>query len=165
MRSSMPILAALALSPTLVAQPYEYAIFRIDRLPGGGWLFPWAINESGHVVGSAETASGSFHGFQWIPGQGTIDLPPYPGLVDADASDLSADGSIAVGMSQLWIVSEQATVWENGVPRLLPNLGGPYSEVTALNEQGQMAGWSDLPDFGRHPVRWEDGEVFDLGDL
>ena len=45
----------------------------------------------------------------------------------------------------------------------LPTLGGTRSEAKAINDAGDVAGASRLPDGTAHPVLWSKGRVMDLG--
>jgi probable HAF family extracellular repeat protein len=47
----------------------------------------------------------------------------------------------------------------------LPSLGGTQSRGMAINQQGWVAGWSDLPDGRRRAVLWKDGVITNLETL
>lgn len=47
----------------------------------------------------------------------------------------------------------------------LDTLGGEVSLAPDVNEDGQVVGHSELPDFALHAFRWEDGVMTDLGTL
>lgn len=59
-----------------------------------------------------------------------------------------------------------AWLWENGKTRALGTLGGYCSEAMAVNERGQVAGYSNLRDYGpQHASLWDNGRLQDLGTL
>lgn len=62
-----------------------------------------------------------------------------------------------------------AFLWERGRMRDLGALGShegfERSEATALNERGQVVGWSTTPSSARHAFVWERGRMRDLGSL
>ncbi len=45
----------------------------------------------------------------------------------------------------------------------LGTLGGPWSEGLALNDWGEVTGWSDTADFQHHPFLYSKGTMIDLG--
>src|SRR5688500_18700062 len=47
----------------------------------------------------------------------------------------------------------------------LPSLGGTLSRGMAINSQGWVAGWSDLPDGSRRAVLWKDAAITPLATL
>ena len=64
---------------------------------GGTSSYAFAVNASGHVVGSSHTAAGAMHAFLWTPGGGMQDLGTLPGGYSG-ASALNDRGQ-AVGFS------------------------------------------------------------------
>jgi probable extracellular repeat, HAF family len=57
-------------------------------------------------------------------------------------------------------------LWSRGRMQDLGTLGGNYGEPRGLNEQGQVAGFSDLAgDLTNHAFLWERGVMHDLGTL
>ena len=47
----------------------------------------------------------------------------------------------------------------------LGTLGGLGSYPYAINDNGQIVGWSDTKTGSRHAVLWQDGRAIDLGTL
>lgn len=120
-------------------------------------------------------------------------LPSAPGLNDLDArgadarasveiinlGTLGGNGSIAVGINdqgQVIGYSRDASnaykpfVWENGVMRALPTLGGPCATnafacaALGINERGDVVGRTVAPDGMMHATLWRHtGEMVDLG--
>jgi probable HAF family extracellular repeat protein len=57
-------------------------------------------------------------------------------------------------------------IWRDGKMVDLGTLGGTVGFANALNNQGQIAGQSDLPgDQSAHPYLWDNGVLHDLGTL
>lgn len=64
-------------------------------------------------------------------------------------------------------------LWENGKLTVIGRLGGQESQALALNERGQVVGWSDTKRrgpagghaFAHHAFLWQSGRVRDLGTL
>ena len=77
---------------------------------------------------------------------------------------LAVDWDVPLEAVQLGV---HAVVWHRGVPSSLPTLGGAYNNAaTAINNKGDIAGFSDLPgDGAMHAVLWKSGKRTDLGTL
>jgi len=61
---------------------------------------------------------------------------------------------------------KRAFLWNNGVMKDLGKIGGCYSRVVAINENGQVLGNSFfVGDLGMHAIMWENGVLKDLGTL
>lgn len=66
-------------------------------------------------------------------------------------------GSLAFGESTV-----SSTGW---TLRVLPTLGGRYGGANAVNNRGQVVGWSETADGTPHATLWTNGRPVDLGTL
>lgn len=132
------------------------------------------LNDKGAAVGAADTRSGARHAFvAWGAGTRTRDLGTLPSGASSAAYAINNEGVI-VGSSDVDGRSEHAVSWvkrHKGDKRERPNptdLGtlaqGRYSSARAINERGQIVGFSDTPQ-GVHAFLYADGALHDLGTL
>ena len=112
-----------------------------------------ALNEKGQVVGNSNFAGKniSIHGFIWRNGE-MIDLGTFGG--DAYAVGINDKGQV-VGHSYN-SYGTYAFKWEDGKVTNIGNLGGDYSQATAINENGQVVGWSSLSNGEKHVFIWQE---------
>ena len=108
---------------------------------GGSQSFATAINDSGQVVGEADTASGDSHAFITGPnGAGMTDLGTLGGK-DSQAFAINDSGQVvgysgtAHGYDHAFITGLDGTGMTD-----LGTLGGTYSEAIAINDSGQVVG-------------------------
>jgi probable HAF family extracellular repeat protein len=131
-----------------------YALTDLGTL-GGNTAQAYDINEAGHVVGYAYTASLKQHGFLWADGQMT-DLGNLPTGSSSKAFGLNDTGQVvgyAAGGG-----NNHAFLWEAGVMTdLLPV--PQHSSANAVNDAGQIVGNYNL----NHPFIWDEGVLTDLG--
>lgn len=137
---------------------------KMTALPtlGGYDGFAAGINHHGQIVGWAEDGVHDptcvapqvlqFEAVLWGPAEGQIqELPPYHGDPDGAATAINDEGQV-VGISGTCDVAvgaysaKHALLWENGKAIDLGNLGGAgWNTPTAINNKGEVAGFSDLP--------------------
>lgn len=139
------------------------------------------INERGQVVGEGQK-NGSYklpyHAILWQNGKLT-ELGTLPGRTDSTAVAVN-DRGLVIGSSfdRVGEYGERkarirAFLWQKGRMLDLGTISGlPHSSAVALNERGQVIGWSakalgedeELP---RNPraFLWQDGRLTDLGTL
>ena len=138
--------------------------------PADGESWPVAINDTGTVAGSSSAAGGAFHAFVWRSGK-LVDLGTLPGKRNSEAVDVNNDGSVtgnsyasrASGSGAL--VAVRAFVWQGARLRDLGSLGGRSTSAAAINDRGQIVGWSETKTGVRHAFVWTNGRMRDLGTL
>ena len=157
------------------------------RTLGGNNAMTLFQNNRGQTAGVAENGTHDphcpspqvldFEAVVWGPNQGDIQgLPPLPGDTVGFALGINDRGQIvgssgscantvvtAVGL----FVGPHAVLWENGLVTDLGNLGGKMmGKAGAINDRGEVAGFSDLPDGSVHSFLWsKDAGMHDLGAL
>jgi probable HAF family extracellular repeat protein len=135
------------------------------------------VNNLGQIVGASivvETDAGApTHGFLWEDGE-MIDIGTLTGP-DGDfsgASDINDSGQV-VGQSSNQDGNYVAFVWQDGTMQELPGLSEDNynSYAKAINNNGVAVGASSSTSncpvdvACMHAVRWQDGQVQDLGTL
>jgi len=135
----------------------------IAGLPGGDHSAALGINNLGHVVGSANIATG-MRAFRSRGTIGIVALGTLPGDNGSVALAINDPGK-AVGYSS-GPTGVRAVVWTPaGAIQALPVLAGSdSSRGLAINDGGDVVGVSDTPS-GPRGVLWEGDAVQDLGTL
>ena len=159
----------------------------IGALPGANSSASGPINERGWSVGQSQNGvmdplvgTPETRATLWIDGR-IVDLGTLGGNQSL-ASSLNNEG-IVVGISQNTIpdpvslfglgTQTRAFIWQHGVMHDLGTLGGPDAVAIALNERGQVVGYSFTnatpnPVTGvptTDPFLWDHGTTIDLGTL
>ena len=128
----------------------------ITQLPDGGSnSFALGINDAGVIVGMDWTSAGGSRAVRWLPPATADGLYTKEDLgVSGNAWDINSSGEI-VGMTCVPGQVCKPFYWLNGVlkelPMLQPVRGGG---ARAINENGDVVGWSRLPSSYQHAVLW-----------
>ena len=157
------------------------------RTLGGANAMALALNNRGQVIGVAENSTHDpgcvapqvldFQPVVWGPGAGDVqNLPTLPGDTVGFALGINDLGQMvgssgtcantvvtAVGL----LAGPHAVLWENGSVKPLGNLGGKtMGKAAAINNRGEVAGFSDVADGTVHSFLWtKDTGMKDLGGL
>jgi probable HAF family extracellular repeat protein len=150
---------------------------------GGNNSGALGVNDSGQVVGAAETANQDpncappqvldFKAVVWGPRRGQMEvLPVFPGDSVAVALAINDTGQV-VGSSGLCqgppsgLALRHAVLWQHDTVIDLGSLGGVMlNAANAINNLGQVVGQSDLPgDAVTHAFFWQNGVMTDIGTL
>jgi probable HAF family extracellular repeat protein len=120
-------------------------------IPAVQGTFASDVNNAGHVVGAWYDGH-HWRAYRWVNG---VVSEPFPGK----AADINDAGQIA-GEWESTRGYPVAALWEPGLGvrelGVLP--GGVFSGASALNDVGQIVGWSE-----NNAFLWEDGQMIDLG--
>jgi probable HAF family extracellular repeat protein len=142
----------------------SYSVIDLGTL-GGDVTTPYDINERGQIVGESQTGDGTkTHAFLWDPTTGMHDLGTLGG--SSSAKSINDLGEV-VGWSAIpGLSSGLGFVWRRGAGlRVLPPLPGQTSSrAAAINNHGQIVGWSKgtAPTFYT-PTLWAGNDVVNLG--
>lgn len=138
-------LVILLMSCLVRAQTYRQA--NLGTL-GGHWSFPAAINDLGHVAGTARAASGSSYPFLWnhTSGMQAFDLIDTGGANGIDGDDQVVGEDTSSQHAFLWT---QSTGMQD-----LGTLGGCCSDAFAISERSQVVGWSETANGTGEAFSW-----------
>jgi probable HAF family extracellular repeat protein len=160
----------------------------LDPFDGGDNSYAAGANNRGQIVGWAENGIHDttctapqvlqFHAAVWSasdPEAGPQDLPPLAVDSSSAATAINESGRI-VGISGACdravgrFSARKAVIWDDGVPRPLPDLGGvAWNTPAAINQHGDAAGFANTAGGGglsAHAVFWpREGGIVDLNVL
>ncbi len=153
---------------------------------GGNNAMALGLNDRDQAIGVAENSTRDascpspqvldFEAVTWGANGEIQALPPLPGDTVGFALGINNSGQIAgssgncantvvtaVGL----FVGPHAVIWENGSVTNLGSLGGTMGKAGAINDRGEVAGFSSLPgDSSVHAFLWtKDTGMQDLGGL
>ena len=134
----------------------------LGSLSGTAFSTAYGINDSGQVVGYANTGTGSQHAFLYENGQ-MQDLGTLGGQ-SSNAFDINNNGQV-VGSAAPSSGSQHAFLYKNGQMQDLGTLGGPGSGAEAINDSGQVVGFSNTGSGSQHAFLYENGQMKDLNSL
>ncbi len=130
----------------------------------GGYTEAFALNNLGHVVGRARNGDGGWQAFTWFGSFATPPIDIARGLNDSD--------QVAGSVGYYWTYGgyihgvEHACTYINGAVTELGDLGGgprTFTEAYAINNSGQVTGYSTLADGTIHAFLYSGGVMSDLG--
>lgn len=134
--------------------------------PPGAVARAYDINAHGEIVGTTQLPGEPRRAVMWRPGATEVTVLPAPAGLDAEAVAINDAGQIA---GTVWDASgaTHAVLWQNGQMHDLGTLGGASSRANAINNAGQIVGWSEAAgrQAGHLAFLWEDGTMRDLGTL
>ncbi|HZV65498.1 MAG TPA: PKD domain-containing protein [Telluria sp.] len=136
---------------------------------GGDASFTRAINEAGQITGYASyDASGNYHAFMWSLKEGMTDLGTIRPAPFSEGLAINKLGQVAGYSSYIGPINEplHAFVWSRATG--LADLGtlAGASLAQAINDAGQVAGYSDAANGQVHGFLWTAaGGMTDLGTL
>lgn len=109
---------------------------------GPGSTEAYAINELGEVAGWAEKCSGNRWAAVFFNGE-IVRLPRN--RESSRAADINDRGQV-VG-TDVWVTSNgtAAFLYSDGETYEIPGFGGYNAEATAINNRGEVVGWSEKP--------------------
>lgn len=112
-----------------------------------------AINEQGHVVGTADSRGFFFNGST----SHFLELDVFGVVVPNDINDHDAIVGALEG-------TNEAFLYQDGQLTRLPSLGGGVSAASAINNAGQIVGGSrERNEFQLTPFLYQDGTLMNLG--
>ncbi len=141
----------------------------LGTLTGGGQSEGYAINSSGEIAGNSDSPYGNTQAFLWN-GSSMQDLGGLGGPHDAsqagginDAGDVTGDSCLDTQCSTI-----QAFIWNGSTMSSIGALTsgtGSYAKGTAINNSGEVAGYSASSGAGYHGFFWNGTSMTDMGTL
>ncbi|MCC7408110.1 MAG: DUF3466 family protein [Phycisphaeraceae bacterium] len=133
---------------------------------GGGETHARAINELGEVAGDSKDLHGYQHAFFWSETLGLVDLGTLANDMRSFGLDINDLGQV-VGWSRSANLSEdRAFLWtEQDGMQDIGTLGGTDSAACAINNLGQVVGYSYEDGLPRAFIWSPDSGILDLNDL
>lgn len=172
-------------SPPPFSQPYSHAFFYnggglqdLGTLPDGSFSYAAGINDSGQIVGYANTSSTDpFCSHTFILSGGTmLDLGAF-GENFSGVSAINAAGQLVGSYGPFsytlangtQMVSSHAFLYSGGTVQDLGTLAGAaFSYANAINSMGEIAGYADFENTSPNHYRaflWRNGSMTDIGTL
>jgi probable HAF family extracellular repeat protein len=194
--TAMTLFAALAMPVRIVAQEQlatqeqgtevRYVVEDLGPVgatPGG----PRFLTKNGLTSGAAANPDGTMHAVLWYKGLKTDIGTPGLGGPNSAAFGVN-DSRRAVGQAEAAVANGEdfcgfnfygfpslsaclPFLWQNGVMRMLPTLGGSNGFANSINNRGEVAGLAETtttdptpgcPVFQFKPVLWKNGAIQEL---
>jgi probable HAF family extracellular repeat protein len=136
--------------------------------PGYNAIYGLAINQRGQILGVSKRwehpylADTVVKSTAWLWEKGHVaTICTAPG--DLGNAAMNDEGEVIAGCS----IGHQprSYLWDNGRLTALGTLGGKETEASAINDRGQIVGWSKVASGAEHAFLWQDGRMTDLGTL
>jgi probable HAF family extracellular repeat protein len=164
MRLALPTFLSLVLAVSAAAQSSPlFTVTRLGNLGGSTTMQPYALNDSGLVVGYANSSTQTnVNGFMYSGGftsLGTLGGPQSRALGVNNAGTIVGWSNFSSGSGNY-----RAFSYRNGVMTDLGTLGGPLSQANDINEAGVIVGTSGNGTT-THAFRYANGVMTDLGTL
>lgn len=114
---------------------------------GGGRSIAFGINDAGQVVGESATVAGPPRAFLWQNGVMTDLDSTIPAGYCSEAFGINDVGQIVGHRFNCGNSTEEyPMLWENGVATQLGTLGGSFGGTSAINNKGNISGYSRYND-------------------
>jgi probable HAF family extracellular repeat protein len=145
-----------------------YTPFIWDRVNGmrtiGDHATPFAINDSGVVVGQATALASDYRAFVWDSTNGMRSIGTLGGNSYSGAYSINNAGQVG-GYSYMYDLSDDRAWTYDGIGGI-QEIGGSAMEVFSINNSGQVAGRLRSTNGNAQAFIWDrDGGIIDLGTL
>ena len=145
------------------AQPMSFNVFEIN-IPGGTNISLYSINDSGYVAGVMRIG-GTDYNMIYDFNEVTI-LPFLSGYERGGDVFLNNNRQVGGTHFSTTINESRGFLYQNGTITNVGTLGGPFVNITGINNSGAMSGIAVLGDpFQYHAVIYENGTLKDLGTI
>jgi len=160
------IAAASNNDPDIIAQIFipGDGVIDTNATLGGASSSGFAINESDHLTGMSETATGEFHAFHW-DGNDMIDLGTLGGTISYGLA--MNDSSQVTGGAEIEGGVVHAFFWDGSSMHDIGSLDGELTDGRGISANGLVTGIGTMPNNRNafHAFLWDGTSMEDLGTL